>query len=89
MQTKQANKPKKLTDIFQLLLCFDHDNRCFVYPALLDEQVKCFFRQQLYLRDAVFAFKCMTGGNPDYLRSKPVTSGQASGRVTRNKPFKL
>ena len=26
--------------------------------------------QQLYLRDAVFEFKCMTGCAPDYLRSK-------------------
>ena len=40
--------------------------------------------QQLYLRDAVFTFKCMTGCAPDYLRSKLVTRGQASGRVTRN-----
>ena len=40
--------------------------------------------QQLFLRDAVFIFKCMTGCAPDYLRSKLVTRGQASGRVTRN-----
>ena len=40
--------------------------------------------QQLYLRDAVFTFKCMTGCAPDYLRSKLVTRGQASGRVRRN-----
>ena len=30
--------------------------------------------QQLYLRDAVFAFKCMTGCVPDYLKSKLVTT---------------
>ena len=36
--------------------------------------------QQLYLRDAVFTFKCMTGCTPDYLRSKLVTRGQASGQ---------
>ena len=41
-------------------------------------------KQQLYLRDAVFTFKCMTGCAPDYLRSKLVTRGQTSGRVTRN-----
>ena len=41
-------------------------------------------KQQLYLRDAVFTFKCMTGCAPDYLRSKLVTRGQASGRMTRN-----
>ena len=41
-------------------------------------------RQQLYLRDTVFAFKCMTGCVPDYLTSKLVTRGQVSGRVTRN-----
>ena len=40
--------------------------------------------QQLYLRDAVFTFKCMTACPLDYLRSKLVTRGQASGRVTRN-----
>ena len=41
-------------------------------------------RQQLYLRDAVFTFRYMTGCAPDYLRSNLVTRGQASGRVTRN-----
>ena len=40
--------------------------------------------QQLYLRDAVFAFICMTGCVPDYLTSKLVTRGQVSGRVIRN-----
>ena len=40
--------------------------------------------QQLYLRDAVFAFKCMTGCVPDYLTSKLVTRGQVSGRVICN-----
>ena len=41
-------------------------------------------RQQLYLRDAVFTFKCMTDCAPDYLNSNLVTRSQASGRVTRN-----
>ena len=40
-------------------------------------------RQQLYLGDAVFAFKCMYP-NRDYLTYKLVTRGQVSGRVTRN-----
>ena len=40
--------------------------------------------QQIYLRDAVFTFKGMTGCAPDYLRSKLVARGQASGCVTRN-----
>ena len=38
----------------------------------------------LYLRNAVFAFNCMTGCVPDYLATKLVTRGQVSGRVTRN-----
>ena len=42
-------------------------------------------RQQLYLRDTVFAFKCrMTGCVPDNLTSKLVTRGSVSGRITRN-----
>ena len=48
---------------------FDH-----IPPILRD---KCWLPvgQQLYLREAVFAFKCMTGCVPDYLTSKLVTSG--------------
>ena len=57
---------------------FDH-----ITPALRDLGWLS-VRQQLYLRDAVFAFKGMTACSPDYLRSKLVTSGQASGRVMRN-----
>ena len=56
---------------------FDH-----ITPAQRDLR-RLFVRQQLYLRDAVFAFKGMTGRAPDYLRSKLVTRGQASGCVTR------
>ena len=57
---------------------FDH-----ITPALRD---LCWLsvRQELYLRDAIFAFKCLTGCALDYLRSKLVSRGQASGRVTRN-----
>ena len=40
--------------------------------------------QQLYLRDAVFAFKCMTGCVLDYLTYKLVARGLVSGHVTRN-----
>ena len=46
------------------------------------------FWQQLYPRDAAFAFKCMTGCAPDYLRCMLITRGQASGHVTTVKyPF--
>ena len=57
---------------------FDH-----ITPVLRDLQWLS-VRQQLYLGDAVFAFKCMTGCAPDYLRSKLVTRGQVCCRVTRN-----
>ena len=57
---------------------FDH-----ITPALLDLRWLP-VRQQLYLRDAVFGFKCMTGCATDYLRSKLVTRDQASGHVTPN-----
>ena len=40
-------------------------------------------KSQLYLRDAVLAFKCMTGSAPIYLSSKFVTRGEVSGRSTR------
>ena len=33
-------------------------------------------RQQLYIRDTVFTFKCMTGCAPDYVRSNLVTRGK-------------
>ena len=57
---------------------FDH-----ITPVLRDLRWLS-VRQQLHLRDAVFAFKCMTSCSPDYLRSKLVTRGQASGRLIRN-----
>ena len=57
---------------------FDH-----ITPVLQDLRWLS-VRQQLYLRDAVFTLKFMTGCAPDYLRSNLVTRGQASGRVTRN-----
>ena len=41
-------------------------------------------KSQLYLRDAVLAFKCMTGSAPSYLSSKFLTRGEVSGRATRN-----
>ena len=41
-------------------------------------------KSQLYLRDAVFAFKCMTGSAPTYLSSKFLTRGEVSGRTTRS-----
>ena len=41
-------------------------------------------KSQLYLPDAVLAFKCMTGSAPTYLSSKFLTRGEVSGRATRN-----
>ena len=41
-------------------------------------------KSQLYLRDAVLAFKCMTGSAPTSLSSKFLTRGKVSGRATRN-----
>ena len=41
-------------------------------------------KKQLYLRDAVFAFKCMTGCAPTYLTSQFVKRQQISSRTTRN-----
>ena len=41
-------------------------------------------RSQLYLRDAVLVFKCMTGSALTYLSSKFLTRGEVSGRMTRS-----
>ena len=41
-------------------------------------------KKQVYLRDAIFAFKCMTGCAPTYLTSQFVTRRQISDRITRN-----
>ena len=41
-------------------------------------------KSQLYLRDALLAFKCMTGFAPTYLSSKFQTHGEVSGRATRS-----
>ena len=41
-------------------------------------------KSHLYLRDAVMAFKCMTGLSPEYLRNKFISRGSISGRATRN-----
>ena len=41
-------------------------------------------KSQLYLRDAVLAFKCMTGSAPTYLSSMFLTRGKVSGRTTRS-----
>ena len=41
-------------------------------------------KSQLYFRDAVLAFKCMTGSAPTYLSSKFLTRGNVSGRTTRS-----
>ena len=41
-------------------------------------------RQYLYFRDAVMAFKCMTGNAPAYLTEQFVRRGDISSLVTRN-----
>ena len=41
-------------------------------------------KSQLYLRDAVYAFKCMTGSAPPYLSSEFLTRGEVSARTTRS-----
>ena len=41
-------------------------------------------KSQLYYRDAVFAFKCMSGLRPPYLDSLFLERREVSGRVTRD-----
>ena len=41
-------------------------------------------KKQVYLRDAIFAFKCMTGCAPTYLMSQCAIGRQISDRITRN-----
>jgi hypothetical protein len=38
---------------------------------------------KLYYREAIMAFKCMTGAAPNYLSSQFVSRGSISGRSTR------
>ena len=41
-------------------------------------------KSNLYLRDSVMAYKCMTGLAPNYLCNQFISRGSISGRVTRN-----
>ena len=41
-------------------------------------------KSHLYLRDAILAFKSMTGQVPNYLRSNFISRGNISGRATRS-----
>ena len=41
-------------------------------------------KDQLYYRQAIMAFKCMTGHAPEYLTSKFITREQVSERTTRS-----
>ena len=41
-------------------------------------------KTNLYYRDAIMAFKCMTGMAPEYLCNKFIFRGNVSGRVTRS-----
>ena len=43
-------------------------------------------KKQVYLRDAIFAFKCMTSCDSTYLTSQFATRRQISDRITRNSP---
>ena len=68
-----------------------HGNACFAgyrkfdhVTPLLKELHWLPIKSQLYFRDAVLAFKCMTGSAPTYLSSKFLTRGEVSGRATRN-----
>ena len=55
----------------------------FVSPAL--KSLKWIpVKSHLYLRDAVMAFKCMTGLSPNYLSNKFISRSSISGRATRN-----
>ena len=40
-------------------------------------------KNDLYFRDAVMVFKCMTGMAPEYLGNKFIFRGNVSGRATR------
>ena len=41
-------------------------------------------KDQLYYRQAIMAFKCMTGQAPEYLTSQFITRKQVSERTTRS-----
>ena len=41
-------------------------------------------KDQLYYRQPIMAFKCMTGQDPDYLTSQFITREQVSQRTTRS-----
>ena len=41
-------------------------------------------KDQLYFRDAVLAFKCMSGLAPGYLSDQLITRSNVSNRKTRN-----
>ena len=41
-------------------------------------------KDQLYYRQAIMAFKCMTGQAPEYLTSQFITREQVSERTTRS-----
>ena len=55
---------------------FDH------VTSLLKELHWLPVKSQLYLHDAVLAFKCMTDSAPSYLSTKFLTRDQVSGRTT-------
>ena len=57
---------------------FDH-----ITPALKDLRWLP-IKQHLYLRDAVLAFKCMTGCAPRYLSDQFTTRNKITKRATRN-----
>ena len=58
---------------------FDH-----VSPALKDLRWIPVLKSHLYLRDAILAFKFMTGQVPNYLSSNLISRGNISGRTTRS-----
>ena len=55
---------------------------CGTYPVLKGLRWLS-VKTNLYFRDAVMAFKCMTGMAPEYLGNKYIFRGNVSGRATR------
>ena len=80
-----ASNIRKLQGVQNFAACILSGTRKFdhVSPALKDLRwipVK----SHLYLRDAILAFKSMTGQVPNYLSSNFISRGNISGRTTRS-----
>ena len=85
-RTKHAFNKDLLVTIINMLV-FSKLLYCFFVVKYLGQ--KCTqvagwlpIEKHLYLRDAILAFKCMTGCAPEYLTKQLVFRGQISGRLT-------